>query len=48
MPKGQRANKEQKKQSKAKLAAKSTVPAPEVRPTVVTVVPDKGKKKNAP
>lgn len=47
MPKGQRAGKEQKKPSKDKLGGKSTSPAPaEVRPTIVTVVPEKGKRKN--
>ena len=49
MPKGQRASKEQKKPSKAKLTGKATTPiatTAEVRPTIVTVVPEKGKRKN--
>lgn len=45
MPKGQRAGKEQKKPSKAKLTGKTTAAPPEVRPTIVTVVPERGKKK---
>jgi len=45
MAKGQRAVKETKKPSKAKMAAKALTPPAEVRPTIVTVVPDRSKKK---
>jgi hypothetical protein len=44
MAKGQRAQKETKKPSKAKLAAK-VLPSSEPKPTVTTVVPDRSKKK---
>ena len=44
MAKGQRASKEVKKPSKAKLAAK-VLPSSEVKPMITTVVPDRSKKK---
>jgi hypothetical protein len=44
MAKGQRAGKEVKKPSKAKLAAK-VLPSSEPKPTITTVVPDRSKKK---
>jgi hypothetical protein len=47
MAKGQRAGKETKKPSKAKLAAKALTPPSEIRPTIVTVVPERTKKKPA-
>lgn len=48
MAKGQRAAKETKKPSKAKLASKALTPiSGEIKAPPITVVPERGKKKNA-
>jgi hypothetical protein len=47
MPKGQRASKEQKKPSKAKLASKTTTPITgEIKAPPMTVILPRGKKKD--
>lgn len=49
MPKGQRAGKETKKPSKAKLATKAVTPITgEIKAPPITIIPERGKKKNAP
>jgi hypothetical protein len=45
MAKGQRAQKEKKKPSKAQLESKA-LPSTSIQPTRITVVPERGKKKD--
>ncbi len=48
MAKGQRASKETKKPSKAKLASKALTPITgEIKAPPMTIIPERGKKKNA-